>query len=105
MRILFLIDASPESMERVMKANPYIAQLCKNEWVQLATVTPDSGDMHIFTPTGFVPYLPGADELPKAPMSVDWYRGWRENLKCAEIDSDGKPETKATARIVPGDRQ
>lgn len=105
MRILFIIEAPPESMVRVMKANPYIAQLCKNEWVQLATVTPDSGEVHIFTPTGFVPYRPGADPLPKAPTSVDWYRGWRDNLGCAEITGGEGSAGPLAARAIPGDRQ
>lgn len=104
MRILFVIDAPPEAMERVMKANPYIAQLCRNEWVQLATVTPDSGDIHIFTPHGFIPYHPTNTELPKAPTSVDWYRGWRDNLGCAEIESESLP-TAEMAPVSSGDRQ
>lgn len=104
MRILFIIEALPEAMERVMKANAYVAQLCKNEWVQLATVSPHNGAVHIFTPGGFVPYRPNLKELPKAPTSVDWYRGWREHLGCAEIESESELATTAPT-VIPGDRQ
>jgi uncharacterized protein YbcC (UPF0753/DUF2309 family) len=105
MRILFVIDSPPESMERVMKANPYIAQLCRNEWIQLATVSPDSGEIRVFTPDGFVHYEPAAKELPKVPTSVDWYRGWRDNLGCAEIENGCELADHGQPVAVPGDRQ
>ena len=32
-------------------------------------------------------YEPSVTELPKARSSVDWYRGWREHLGFAQIES------------------
>src|SRR5208283_5631068 len=47
-RILFVIETRPETMLRIMDCNPDIGKLCRNEWVQLAVLSPDSAEIQVF---------------------------------------------------------
>jgi uncharacterized protein YbcC (UPF0753/DUF2309 family) len=85
-RILFVIETQPETMLRIMDANPGIGQLCRNQWVQLAVLSPESAAIQVFRNGAFHDYQPQATHLPRAASSTDWYRGWRDHLEFAEID-------------------
>jgi uncharacterized protein YbcC (UPF0753/DUF2309 family) len=84
-RILFVIETTPDTMLRIMERNPAIGRLVRNDWVQLATLDPNSPSMHMFQKGAFVEYRPETDQLPQAASSVEWYRGWRDHLEFAEI--------------------
>jgi uncharacterized protein YbcC (UPF0753/DUF2309 family) len=86
-RILFIVETRPETMLRIIDRDAVIGRLFRNEWVQLAVLSPDSADVQIFRDGVFCPYQPQASRLPKAASSVDWYRGWREDLEFAEIEA------------------
>jgi uncharacterized protein YbcC (UPF0753/DUF2309 family) len=85
LRNLFVIETTPASMERIMNGNPTIARLCRNEWVQLATLSPDDSTIHLYRNGTFERYETESDQLPEAASSVDWYRGWRGHLGYASI--------------------
>ena len=85
LRNLFVIETTPASMERVMNGNPTIARLCRNEWVQLATLSPEDSTIYLFRNGKFERYATESDRLPEASSSVDWYRGWRDHLGYAVI--------------------
>jgi len=84
-RILFVIETKVAVIERVLERNPGIARLVRNGWVQLAVLDPDSPKLWFYRDGGFPDYAPQAAELPHAPSSVDWYRGWRDHLEFAVI--------------------
>jgi uncharacterized protein len=84
-RILFVIETTPELMSRIMDRNPGIGQLCRNGWVQVATLSPHSSQIHLLRGETFELYQPETTELPQAASSADWYRGWREHLPYAQI--------------------
>lgn len=84
-RLLFVIETTPERMLKIMSRNEGINRLCRNGWVQLATLDPDSATIHFFRHGEFQIYQPQAANLPVAASSVDWYRGWRDHLEFAEI--------------------
>jgi uncharacterized protein YbcC (UPF0753/DUF2309 family) len=86
-RILFVIETRPETMLRIMDRDPGIGKLCRNEWIQLAVLSPDSAEVQVFRNGAFHPYQPQATTLPRAASSVDWYRGWRDHLEFAEIEA------------------
>jgi uncharacterized protein YbcC (UPF0753/DUF2309 family) len=85
MRQLFLIETRAEVMERIMRDNQAIGRLCRNEWVQLAILNPQDKTINIFQDGHFEPYQPELLELPQVKASIDWYRGWRDNLGYAEV--------------------
>lgn len=88
LRILFVVETTPEAMLRIMDRNAEIARLCRNDWVQLATLDPDSPTIHVFRGGRFELYRPDASELPVVPSSMDWYHGRRDNLGFASIASE-----------------
>lgn len=85
LRLLFVIETSPAVMLGIMQRNPAIGQLCRNAWVQVATLDPQSNQLQLFDGSTFVPYEPHRDHLPRANSSVSWYRGWRDHLGFAMI--------------------
>ena len=84
-RSLFVIETTPPAMLRIMDRNPGIGRLCRNGWVLLAVIDPESRALSVFEDGVFLPYRAQASVLPTAASSVDWYRGWRDHLEFAEI--------------------
>jgi len=95
MRIVFVIETTPTVMEGIINGNPVIARLCRNEWVQLATLSPEDSTIHLFRNGMFERYETESDLLPEAASSVDWYRGWREHLGYASIKTPATTSTIA----------
>jgi uncharacterized protein YbcC (UPF0753/DUF2309 family) len=85
-RLLMVIETTPEAMTRVMDRNEGIGRLCRNGWVLLSVLDPDTRELRLFRDGAFQPYEPQATVLPRAASSVDWYRGWRDHLEFAEIE-------------------
>jgi uncharacterized protein YbcC (UPF0753/DUF2309 family) len=84
-RLLFIVETTPQVLLRIMERSPLIKTLCVNEWVQLATLDPQSSRIHVLREGIFHPYESESTQLPKVASSADWYRGWRGHLKFAKI--------------------
>jgi len=84
-RLLFIIETTPETMLGIMERHEGIGRTIRNGWVQLALLAPDSEQVLLFQNGRFEPYQPEKTELPRVPSSTDWYRGWREHLGYAQI--------------------
>ena len=91
-RLLFVIETRPEYFLNIMARNPVIKRLCGNGWVQVATLSPDSADIHLLDGDRFEPFKGNISDLPRVKNSIEWYRGWRDNLGFAQV----------TAGLVPG---
>ena len=88
-RLLFVVETTPEAMLRIMEENPTVGRICKNGWAQLAVLDPTSSRIQRFVNGRFEDYTPGTTELPSADSSLEWYRGWRDHLPFALIRSAG----------------
>ncbi len=86
-RSLFLIETTPDAMLRIIERNESIGRLCRNGWILLAVLHPESRVVYVYDDGNFRLYEPQASELPRAASSVDWYRGWRDHLEFAVIGS------------------
>ena len=87
-RSLFIIETTPEAMLRIMDRNEGIGRLCRNGWVQLALLHPETRrDQRLPGRRRSGRISPRPSVLPRAASSVDWYRGWRDHLEFAEIES------------------
>lgn len=86
-RLLFVIETSAAAMLRIMDRSEVIGRLCRNGWVQIVVLDPDSSALQIYRNGTFEDYRPQATQLPKVASSLDWYRGWRDHLEFAEIES------------------
>jgi uncharacterized protein YbcC (UPF0753/DUF2309 family) len=95
-RCLFVIETTPEAMLRIMERDAGIGQLCRNGWVQLATLDPHSPRLHVYRDGRFVPYQPESTDLPEVPSSVDWYRGWRDHLGFASVRDGASSQDRAS---------
>ena len=85
-RILFLIETTPERLMKVIGRNPELTEFVENSWVRISTMDPDSGEIQVYRGGGrFEPASPADTVIPRAASSVDWYRGKLEHLPLAEI--------------------
>ncbi len=87
MRLLFVIETTPESILSIMDRNPVIGRILRNGWAQLTLLNPNSSELLVYRKGEFTRYWPEQAELPQAASSTAWYRGWRENLGFAQIES------------------
>lgn len=87
MRLMFIIESTPERLLSIMQRNEVVGRILRNEWAQLAVLDPDSNQIQVYRQGKFEPYVPEVVGIPRATSSVDWYRGWREHLGFASIQS------------------
>lgn len=97
-RLLFVLETTPEVILRIMDRHPGIGKLIRNGWVHLAVQDPDTQAIQVYRDGAFFDYHPEAENLPRAASSVDWYRGWRDHLEFAEIGPEEEREASAGAR-------
>lgn len=84
-RCLFIIETTPEAIERIMDRSPTVARILRNGWVQLSLLHPETNELLVYRDGKYETYQPEAKELPRVSTSTDWYRGWRDHLGFAEI--------------------
>lgn len=94
-RLLFVIESTPEAMTRIIDENDAIARLVKGGWVQLAVFNATTNHVHRFVRDEFVLYAPHEREIPSVTSSLQWYGGQRDHLGFASI-AGGSPVTAGT---------
>ncbi|HHK41004.1 MAG TPA: DUF2309 domain-containing protein, partial [Planctomycetaceae bacterium] len=85
LRLLFVIETTPEVLLKVMAGNPAIRRLVEGEWVFVATLDAEAGTLKFYRRGRFEPYEPTSERLPTVARSLQWYRGWRDNLGYASV--------------------
>jgi uncharacterized protein YbcC (UPF0753/DUF2309 family) len=95
-RILFVVETTPERLEKVIEASSSIKQLVINHWLRLATIDPASGRVHVRRDGGFEEFQEALERLPVALSSQEWYGGKLQHLPMASIQS---PRTATGARL------
>lgn len=86
MRILFVIETTPEMLDRIIATNPGIAQLVRGNWVQLAVIDPNHAVIRRYENGRYVPHTSATADLPVVESSIQWYRGQRDHLGFASIE-------------------
>jgi uncharacterized protein YbcC (UPF0753/DUF2309 family) len=119
MRLLLVVETRPELLAALLDREESLGRLVRNEWVQLATLDPDSDSdsgsggsesvpIWVYRDGRFEPYEPKTRSIPVVPSSRSWYRGWRDHLGFASIvsdsdlDSDAEPDFAAAAAAGRG---
>jgi len=92
-RLLFVIETTPQAMLEIMDRNTLIGRFCRNEWVQVATLDPDSNQIQFFRGGQFELYRPETAELPQVAASIDWYRGGRDHLGFVAVGTSEPPDS------------
>ena len=93
-RLLIVVEASVAVLGGIYERQRELRELIGNGWVQLVSVDPETGAMQRFTPRGFQPVTPPEAPLPVVSASPEWYRGQRDFLPPALIDTTLEPTVK-----------
>lgn len=91
-RILFVIETTPDKLEKVINASASLKQLVENRWIRLATIDSVSGCVHVRRDSGFEEFHEALERLPVALSSHEWYAGKLQHLPMAWIQT---PQTTA----------
>ncbi len=97
-RMLFVVETTPERLSKVINASPSLRQLVENRWIRIATIHPESGRVHVRRDTGFEEFNERLERLPVALSSAEWFAGKIHHLPMAWIQTwsattAGGPET------------
>jgi uncharacterized protein len=94
-RILFVVETTPDRLEKVITASPELKRLLENRWIRLATIDLASSRVHVYRDGGFEEFQEALERLPVALSSHEWYAGKLQHLPMAWIQ---------TPRTTTGDR-
>ncbi len=92
-RILFVVETTPERLAGVIDASSSLKRLVENRWIRIATIDPDSGRVHVRRDGGFEEFDEPLERLPVALSSAEWYSGKLQHLPMAWI----QPTTEGRA--------
>jgi uncharacterized protein YbcC (UPF0753/DUF2309 family) len=85
-RILFVVETTPERLTKVIGRNPELTEFVENAWVRMAVMDPQSGGMQVYRGDGrFEPATAADGKLPRAATSREYYASKLEHLPLAEI--------------------
>ena len=84
-RILFVIESTPERLMKVVRASRELTEFVDNRWIRLATMDPEDGRIQVLRNGVFEPLTGDEEPLLFANSSRQFYRGRREHLPVARI--------------------
>jgi uncharacterized protein YbcC (UPF0753/DUF2309 family) len=84
-RVLFVVETTPERLSKVVSASPALSQMVENRWIRVATIDPESGRVHVRRDSGFEEFREHLERLPVALSSAEWYSGKLQHLPMARI--------------------
>jgi uncharacterized protein YbcC (UPF0753/DUF2309 family) len=84
-RLLVVIESTPERIMRATGPLPGVRQLIENAWIQLVAWDPHAGGLSVYDRGAFVPYVPERREIPVVDRSISRYAGHREHLAPARV--------------------
>jgi len=87
-RMLFVVETTPERLMKVVNASASMKQLVENRWIRVATIDPESGCVHVRRDSGFEEFDGPVERLPVALSSAEWYGGKRQHLSMAWIQAE-----------------
>ncbi len=64
MRLLFVMESTPDVMNKIMDRNPQVARILRNGWAQLAVLDPWSPRISLLRDGRFEEFQPIEGELP-----------------------------------------
>jgi uncharacterized protein YbcC (UPF0753/DUF2309 family) len=84
-RLLCVVEATPEALLHVAGRKPEVLELVGNEWVRLVSLDPETRAMHVFEDGAFVRYEPDSIALPVHHRSEESYAGRMGSIPPAKI--------------------
>jgi len=86
-RMLFVIETTPERLTKVLNGNASLKRLADNRWIRLAAMDPASGRVWVRREGRFEEFDETVERLPVALTSREWYAGKRQHLPMAWIQA------------------
>ncbi len=86
-RILFVVETTPDRLDRVINASASLKQLVKNRWIRIATIDPGSERVHVLRDSAFEEFHELLERLPVALSSHEWYAGKIQHLPMAWVQT------------------
>jgi uncharacterized protein YbcC (UPF0753/DUF2309 family) len=86
-RILFVVETTPDRLEKVIETNSALKRLLENRWIRLATLDPASARVHVHRDSGFEEFREDLERLQVALSSHEWYAGKLQHLPMAWIQT------------------
>jgi uncharacterized protein len=90
-RVLFVIETTPDRLEKVINASASLKQLVVNRWIRVATIDPGSSRVHALRDGRFEEFHDSLERLPVVLSSHEWYAGKLEHLPIAWIQTSETP--------------
>jgi hypothetical protein len=84
-RILFVIETTPERLMATLEKNPAHMRLLVNRWIRLAAQDPTTGEIQVYRDGAFEPMELLEEPVPVAATSHAWYGGRTEHLPFATV--------------------
>lgn len=79
LRLLFVIESTPEALLSIIERSPAIGQLCLGKWVYLAVIDSETSQIQVFRDGKFEDYQPRNLRLQRVDSSRDCYDGCRDH--------------------------
>ncbi len=86
-RLLTIVEASTDTLERVLAGAPALASLIANAWIQVVSHDPDTDQLAVWHRGSFLPYKPSTLEFSSVQFSSEHYRGHGTHLPGAHVKS------------------
>ncbi len=87
MRLLVIVEATLEGLAQIMEQSPGVRELVGKGWIQLVAWSPDNSDLWTYQNGAFVAHQSDSKALPVVDRSRDYYKGQRDHLPPARIQS------------------
>jgi uncharacterized protein YbcC (UPF0753/DUF2309 family) len=98
MRLLLVVEATPEALLAIAARQPEVRELVVNEWVQLVSIDPATGNMQRFHNGAFHDCHIDNAPLHTVNRSVDWHGSSREYVAPALVLAGLELQPRAEAR-------
>jgi len=84
-RLLTIVEAKTEMLERVLAHEAGLANLVNKEWIQLVAWDPDSDALAVYEKGRFRPYVTENPAIAVVERSMEFYAGRRGHLSPAHV--------------------
>ncbi len=85
-RILFIVETTPERLMPIIDANAELSEFVKNRWIRISTMDPDTGVIQVHRDGKWEELSGDEVPLPRSTSSAKYYSGTREHLPVARIE-------------------
>ncbi len=85
-RMLTIVEARREVLERILQERPSVAELVLNGWIRVVAWEPDD-KLYYFEDGAFHEHVPENTAIPIVNRSMDFYRAKRHHLGAARIEA------------------